>query len=188
MEGHAPASRQGLANGGLSSVAALGRLTRSRCLSALGSKGWTRQAAQVSVVNIGGCGCPSIDFQQGRGLGMTIRVNAGVRASYAGLFLCTIDAPERGELLGGIEWVGITDRTRRNFRPRTCSALSPTWLRPPTVLGSGLTGPQRQASAERPLIGATARFGIAPLVRNWSRIVGPQGQRWTGVGGGCHRQ
>jgi hypothetical protein len=64
------------------------------------------QAADVVVVGRCTCGCPSIDFQRGRGLGMSIRVNAGVRDdSYDGLFLYTIEDPERGELLGGIEWV-----------------------------------------------------------------------------------
>lgn len=65
-----------------------------------------RQAADVVVAGMCNCGCPSIDFQRGRGLGMSIRVNAGVRDdSSDGLFLYTIEDPERGELLGGIEWV-----------------------------------------------------------------------------------
>lgn len=67
-----------------------------------------RQAAEVKVVGMCGCGCPSIDFVEGRGLGMSLRVNAGVCDSHDGLFLYTIEDPERGETLGGIEWVGVT--------------------------------------------------------------------------------
>jgi hypothetical protein len=43
------------------------------------------QAADVVVVGMCGCGCPSIDFRRDRGLGMAIRVNAAVPGSYAGL-------------------------------------------------------------------------------------------------------
>ncbi|GGN98360.1 hypothetical protein GCM10010112_91310 [Actinoplanes lobatus] len=68
-----------------------------------------RQAAEVVVVDTCGCGCPSIDFQHGRGLGMEIRVNAGVRGSNGGLFLYTIEDQQRGELLGGIEWVSVEE-------------------------------------------------------------------------------
>ncbi|MCT9934899.1 hypothetical protein N5079_32300 [Planotetraspora sp. A-T 1434] len=68
-----------------------------------------RRAAEVVVVGMCGCGCPSIDFQHGRGLGMAIRVNAGVRGSHDGLFLYTIEDPQRGEVLGGIEWVGVEE-------------------------------------------------------------------------------
>ncbi len=68
------------------------------------------QAANVVVVDRCGCGCPSIDFEPSPGLGMTIRVNAGVRDnSYNGLFLYTIEDPQRGEVLGGIEWVGVDE-------------------------------------------------------------------------------
>src|SRR5688572_18344349 len=63
-----------------------------------------RQAAEAVVVDMCGCGCPSIDFQHGRGLGMTIRINAAVRGSRDGLFLYTIEDPHLGEVLGGIEW------------------------------------------------------------------------------------
>jgi hypothetical protein len=66
-----------------------------------------RQAADVVIVGTCGCGCPSIDFQPDRGLGMAVRVNAGVRGSDDGLFLYTIEDPQRGEILGGIEWVGV---------------------------------------------------------------------------------
>ncbi|HEX8863716.1 MAG TPA: hypothetical protein VGC06_32360 [Actinomycetes bacterium] len=66
-----------------------------------------RQANEVLVVGECSCGCPSVDFQRGRGLGMTIRVNAGLPVSYDGLFLYTIEDPDLGEILGGIEWVGV---------------------------------------------------------------------------------
>jgi hypothetical protein len=66
-----------------------------------------QQAAAVVVVGTCGCGCPSIDFQVGRGLGMTMRVNASVSGSHEGLFLYTIEESQRGEVLGGIEWVGV---------------------------------------------------------------------------------
>ncbi len=62
---------------------------------------------EAVVVGMCGCGCPSIDFQSGRGNGMEIRVNAGVRGSHDGLFLYTIEDPQQGEVLGGIEWVGV---------------------------------------------------------------------------------
>jgi hypothetical protein len=65
-----------------------------------------RQANEVLVVGQCGCGCPSVDFQRGRGLGMAIRVNAGLPDSYDGLFLYTVEDLGRGEILGGIEWVG----------------------------------------------------------------------------------
>ncbi|GIM98234.1 hypothetical protein [Paractinoplanes toevensis] len=64
-----------------------------------------RQMADVVVVGVCGCGCPSIDFQHGRGLGMTVQVNAAVRGTLDGLLLYTIEDSERGNLLGGIEWV-----------------------------------------------------------------------------------
>ncbi|NGY61586.1 hypothetical protein G7043_21900 [Lentzea sp. NEAU-D13] len=65
------------------------------------------QAQDVVVVGACGCGCPSIDFQHGRGLGMAIRVNAAVLESYDGLFLYVIEDSQRGEVLGGVEWVGV---------------------------------------------------------------------------------
>jgi hypothetical protein len=68
-----------------------------------------RQAAEVVVVGTCGCGCPSIDFQHGRGRGMTTRVNGDVRDSQGGLFLYTIEDPQQGEVLGSIEWVGVEE-------------------------------------------------------------------------------
>jgi hypothetical protein len=72
-----------------------------------GAEPLRRQSAAVTVVGGCGCGCPSIDFQPDRGRGMTVRVNAAVRGAHDGLFLYTIEDPQRGELLGGIEWVGV---------------------------------------------------------------------------------
>ena len=72
-----------------------------------GAEALRRQASEAVVVDTCGCGCPSVDFQRGRGLGMSIRVNAAVPDSHDGLFLYTIEDPERGEILGGIEWVGV---------------------------------------------------------------------------------
>ena len=66
-----------------------------------------KQSSEVSVVAACGCGCPSIDFVIGRGLGMSIRVNAALRGSpFDGLFLWTIEDVDRREVLGGIEWLG----------------------------------------------------------------------------------
>ena len=67
------------------------------------------QTAEVAVFGTCGCGCPSIDFQIGRGPGMAVRVNASVRGSHNGLFLHTTEDPQRGEILGGIEWVGVEE-------------------------------------------------------------------------------
>ena len=68
-----------------------------------------RQAAEVVVVGTCGCGCPSIDFQHGRGAGMAVRVNAGVRGSGNSLFIYTIEDPQQRQVLGGIEWVGVEE-------------------------------------------------------------------------------
>ncbi|WP_406051572.1 hypothetical protein [Kribbella sp. NBC_00889] len=68
-----------------------------------------RQANEVLVVGKCSCGCPSVDFQRARGLGMTIRVNAGLPDSYDGLFLSTIKDADLGEILGGIDWVGASE-------------------------------------------------------------------------------
>ena len=69
------------------------------------------QAAEAQVLGGCGCGCPSIDFFEGRSTGMTMVVNAGVKGSntYDGLFLYTVGLPGRGEVLGGIEWVGQSE-------------------------------------------------------------------------------
>ncbi|RAO37435.1 hypothetical protein PSN13_01417 [Micromonospora saelicesensis] len=66
-----------------------------------------RLATEVLVVDTCGCGCPSIMFQHGRGREMGIKVNASVRGSYNGLFLYVIEDLERGEVLGGIEWLDV---------------------------------------------------------------------------------
>lgn len=62
------------------------------------------QAARAVVVAACPCGCPSVDFEPFRGIGMTIRVNAAVTGTDDQLFLYTIVDPQDGELLGGIEW------------------------------------------------------------------------------------
>lgn len=76
-----------------------------------------RQAADVVVVGMCGCGCPSIDFVNGRGLGMSLRVNASIRGTNDGLFLYTIEDPDRGECLGGIEYVGVGEKDPAEFPP-----------------------------------------------------------------------
>ncbi|WP_334632357.1 hypothetical protein [Micromonospora sp. CPCC 205539] len=40
---------------------------------------------------------------------MGIKVNASVRGSHDGLFIYVIEDLERGEVLGGIEWVGVEE-------------------------------------------------------------------------------
>ena len=66
------------------------------------------QAAEAQVFDGCACGCPSIDFFEHRNNGMRVVVNAGLKDSetFDGLFLFTVDLPESGEVLGGIEWVG----------------------------------------------------------------------------------
>ncbi|OJF09904.1 hypothetical protein EDD30_0378 [Couchioplanes caeruleus] len=76
-----------------------------------------RQAPEARVVGVCGCGCPSVDFQQDLGRGMTIQVDAGVRDGSDGLFLYTVEDARRGELLGGIEWVGAEDEHPDEFPP-----------------------------------------------------------------------
>lgn len=75
-----------------------------------GADALRQQAGAVQVVGVCGCGCPSIDFTEGGGSGMTVRVDAGVREPESGgLFLYTIEDEPLGEVLGGIEWVGSTE-------------------------------------------------------------------------------
>jgi hypothetical protein len=66
-----------------------------------------RQISNVVVVGRCDCGCPSIDFQYQQESGMSVRVNASVPTSHDGLFLYTVEDPDQGEVLGGIEWVGV---------------------------------------------------------------------------------
>jgi hypothetical protein len=73
------------------------------------------QAADVVVVGTCGCGCPSIDFARGRGLGMTIQVDARVGDSYDGLFLYSIEDPQRGAILGGLEWTSVAATSPAEF-------------------------------------------------------------------------
>ena len=79
-----------------------------------GAAALREQAAKVLVIACD-CGCPSIDFQPAAGLGMTARVNAALRGSFDGLFLYTLDDPHHGELLGGIEWSGMTEPSPDEF-------------------------------------------------------------------------
>lgn len=76
-----------------------------------GVEGLRAQAADARVFGGCACGCPSIDFVEGRNSGMNLVVNAGIRDSdtYDGLFLYTVDMPGTGEVLGGIEWVGQSE-------------------------------------------------------------------------------
>ena len=69
------------------------------------------QSATAQVFRGCTCGCPSIDFFDGRSSGMSMVVNAGVKDSdtFDGLFLYTVDIPGTGEVLGGIEWVGQSE-------------------------------------------------------------------------------
>ena len=46
---------------------------------------YRNQADDVRVVDVCGCGCPSIDFYKRSDIGMSILVNAGVRGSYDGI-------------------------------------------------------------------------------------------------------
>lgn len=61
------------------------------------------QARSATVVGGCGCGCPSIDFTKEHGVGMRIRVNAGIQGTHDGLFLFML-----GDKLGGIEYVGVS--------------------------------------------------------------------------------
>lgn len=80
-----------------------------------GAEKLRREASDVVVVGMCGCGCPSVDFRRGGGLGMAIRVNAAVSGSDDGLFLYTVEDAERGEVLGGIEWVGVGETDPSEF-------------------------------------------------------------------------
>lgn len=73
------------------------------------------QAANVVVVGECDCGCPTIDFRTEYGLGMSIRVNASIPISHDGLFLYTVEDPEQGELLGGIEWASVEETNPDEF-------------------------------------------------------------------------
>lgn len=80
-----------------------------------GAENLRHQVANIVVVGMCSCGCPTIDFQPDTGLGMSVRVNASVSTSNDGLFLYTIEDPEHGELLGGVEWVGVGDTNPDEF-------------------------------------------------------------------------
>lgn len=86
-------------------------LTALLALNVDGVERLRAQAAEARVFGGCACGCPSIDFFEGRNNGMHLVANAGVRDSetYDGLFLYTVDMPGTGEVLGGIEWVGQSE-------------------------------------------------------------------------------
>ena len=81
-----------------------------------GAAALREQARGAAVVGMFGCGCPSIHFVNGRG-GMIPRVNASIRRTDDSLFLYTISDSDRGELLGGIEYVGVGDEDPSDFPP-----------------------------------------------------------------------
>lgn len=85
------------------------------------------QAKTVEVVEICGCGCPSIDFVRGRGLGMSLRVNAVHDGSNDGLFLWTIEDESLGDRLGGIEWVGVSDSDPDEFPDPAAITVTDSW-------------------------------------------------------------
>lgn len=82
-----------------------------------GAENLRRQIANVVVVGRCDCGCPSIDFQHHQGSGMSVRVNASVPTSHDGLFLYTVEDPDQGEVLGGIEWVGVGETNPDELPP-----------------------------------------------------------------------
>jgi len=83
------------------------------------------QIPNVVVVGRCGCGCPSIDFQYQQGSGMSARVSASISNSYDGLFLYTVDDPDHGEVLGGIEWVGVGDKNPDELPPPEVLDIQP---------------------------------------------------------------
>lgn len=85
------------------------------------------QAKTVEVVDTCGCGCPSIDFVTGRGRGMSVRVNAVHNGSDDGLFLWTIEDESLGELLGGIEWVGVSASDPHELPAPTEITVTDSW-------------------------------------------------------------
>ncbi len=89
-----------------------------------GAAGLRKEADAVLVVGACGCGCPSIDFHSGGGLGMTVRINAGIRDSYDGLFLYTFEYADQ-EILGGIEWVSGTDSDPTELPHPTTLTIEP---------------------------------------------------------------
>jgi len=102
------------------------------------------QASEVLVVDTCGCGCPSVDFQHDRGLGMNMRVNANVPDSHDSLFSYTIEDPERGEILGGAgcglqDWsrcAASSSRSARSIASSVPSAWSLSDSTPCTALAA----------------------------------------------------
>lgn len=62
------------------------------------------QAEDVRVVGTCGCGCPSVDFFNDPGAGLSTLVDAGLDGTDDGLFLYAL-----GDRLGGIEYVSSSD-------------------------------------------------------------------------------
>ncbi|RKT53652.1 hypothetical protein [Saccharothrix australiensis] len=83
-----------------------------------------RQAAEVMVIGMCGCGCPSIDFRSTHGRGMAVRVNAAT-PDHDGLFLYTVEGFEGTEALGGIEWVGVGGTDPDEFPPPSLLRIEP---------------------------------------------------------------
>lgn len=90
-----------------------------------------RQAAGVMVVGGCPCGCPSIDFVKGRGLGMAMPVNGAVRESYDGLFLWTIEDLDGSPRLGGIEYVGVGEEDPSELPPPEALEVTSAQAGPP---------------------------------------------------------
>lgn len=67
-----------------------------------GAEALRQQAASVRVVDVCGCGCPSIDFRTAPGVGISPIADAHVIGSHDSLFLYLL-----GGQLGGIEYVNI---------------------------------------------------------------------------------
>ncbi len=102
------------------------------------------QAAATRVIGQCQCGCPSVDFAQQPGVGLTVLVNAEVAGTNDTLFLCSIDGR-----LGGIDYVSNEDTMATELPPPVASPLRLT--HPATRLG-GLpqrTPPSRERKGQR---------------------------------------
>jgi hypothetical protein len=72
----------------------------------VGAEDFRRQSMAARVVGRCGCGCPSIDFTNVPGNGLTVLVDAGITGTDDSLFLFSL-----GDSLGGIEYVGVSEGT-----------------------------------------------------------------------------
>ncbi|MEV4277629.1 hypothetical protein [Actinoplanes xinjiangensis] len=84
-----------------------------------GAAALREQAAGTRVVAGCACGCPSIEFEAGRGFGMNPKVNGFPYEGHSTLLLYTIVDADGGERLGGIEWAGIEQKPRELPSPET---------------------------------------------------------------------